>query len=33
MGQEQFNAIMPVISADLIGMIAEKQNISESEAI
>lgn len=33
MGQEQFNAIMPVISADLIGMISEKQNISESEAI
>ena len=29
MGQEQFNTIMPGISAELIEMISEKQNISE----
>lgn len=33
MGQEKFNAIMPVISTDLIALIAQKQNISEEEAI
>lgn len=33
MGQEQFNTIMPGISAELIEMISEKQNISEGEAI
>lgn len=33
MGQEQFAAIMPYISADLVGMIARRKNISESDAI
>ena len=33
MGQEQFNAIMPVICADLIYMISAKQAISENDAI
>ena len=33
MGQEQFNAIMPVISADIVKMIAEKRSVSEKEAI
>ena len=33
MGQEQFNAIMPVISADLVKMISEKRAVSEKEAI
>lgn len=33
MGQEQFAAIMPVISSDLVAMIASKQGISEEEAI
>ena len=33
MGQEQFHAMMPVISTDLVSTIAEKRNISESEAI
>ena len=33
MGQEQFNAMMPVISADLATMIAKKRGISEREAI
>lgn len=33
MGQEQFAAMMPYISADLVAMIAEKQNISHEEAI
>ncbi len=33
MGQEQFTAIMPYISADLIGMIVKKQSISESDAL
>lgn len=31
--QEQFNALLPIISVDLIEMIAVKQNISEEEAI
>ena len=33
MRQEQFAAIMPVISADLVAMITDKQCISEEEAI
>ena len=33
MSQEQFVAMMPYISADLVAMIAEKQNISHEEAI
>ena len=33
MGQEQFAAIMPYISADLVGMIVKKKKISEPDAI
>lgn len=33
MSQEQFIALMPYISADLVGMIADKQSISHEEAI
>ena len=33
MGQEQFHAMMPVISADLIHTITAKQNVTETEAI
>lgn len=33
MGQEQFSAMMPYISADLVAMISSKQNISNEEAI
>ena len=33
MGQEQFAAIMPYISTDQVSLIAEKQRISEKEAI
>lgn len=33
MGQEQFAAIMSYISADLVGIIAKKENISEYDAI
>ena len=33
MGQEQFNAILPIICADLVYKISVKQNISEEEAI
>ncbi len=33
MGQEQFVAIMPYISADLVNMITIKQGITEEEAI
>ena len=33
MSQEQFVAMMPYISADLVAMIAEKQNLSHEEAI
>lgn len=33
MGQEQFYAIMPVICADLVGMIAANQNVSEEAAL
>ena len=33
MGKEQFAAMMPYISADLVAMIADKQNITNEEAI
>ena len=33
MGREQFLAVMPYISADLIGMIAKKKQVTEDEAI
>ena len=33
MGKEQFLAVMPYISADLIGMIAKKKQVTEDEAI
>lgn len=33
MGQEQFVAIMPYISADLVSLIITKQNIPEEDAI
>ena len=33
MGHEQFVAIMPYISADLVNMIAQKQNITEAGAL
>lgn len=33
MGQEQFHALMPVIAADIIRMITEKEHISEEVAI
>ena len=33
MSQEKFNAIMPVISADIIYTIIAKQNVTENEAI
>lgn len=33
MSQEQFVAIMPFISADLIKMIARKQNLSHEDAL
>ena len=33
MGQDQFNAMIPVISADVVKMIAEKRVVSEKEAI
>ena len=33
MGQEQFDAMMPYISVDLVSLIAKKQNISEEAAI
>lgn len=33
MGQEQFNALMPVVSADLVAMIVAKRGVSEDEAI
>ena len=33
MGQEQYKAMMPIICADLVRMIAVKQNISDEEAI
>lgn len=33
MGREQFIAMMPYISTDLVSLISKKQNISEEEAI
>lgn len=33
MGQEQFSAIIPIISADIVAMIAAKRGVSENEAI
>lgn len=33
MSQEQFVAMMPYISADLVAMIADKQNITHTDAI
>ena len=33
MGQEQFHSMMPVISADIVGMIAAKRGVTENEAI
>ncbi len=33
MSREQFTAILPYICADLAGMIAEKENIPENDAI
>ena len=33
MGQEQFAAMMPTISADLIAKITDKQGVSEEDAI
>lgn len=33
MGLEQFYAMLPVISADIVKMIAEKRNVSEVKAI
>jgi len=33
MSQEQFAAMMPYLSADLVAMIAEKENIAHVEAI
>ncbi len=33
MSQEQFVAIMPYISADLVAMIVQKQGISEVDAL
>ena len=33
MGQEQFIAMMPYITDDLAAMIAQKQNLSETDAV
>ena len=33
MNQEQFTAIMPYISANLVAMIAKEKNLSEEEAV
>lgn len=33
MGQEQFTALMPYISSDLINIISEKKGITEVEAM
>lgn len=33
MGQEQFNAMLPVISADIVKMISSKRQIAEKDAI
>lgn len=33
MNQEQFTAIMPYISADLVTLIAKEKNLSEADAV
>lgn len=33
MSIDQFNAFIPIISADVVAMIATRQNISENQAI
>lgn len=33
MSQETFNAMLPIISADLVYTISAKQNVAETEAI
>lgn len=33
MGQEQFSAFMPMISADIVALIMAKRGVSENEAI
>ena len=33
MKQEQFHAIMPVISADIVSLIVQKRDVSEKKAI
>ncbi len=33
MNKEQFDAMMPIIVYELVGIIAEKRNISEEDAI
>lgn len=33
MEQEQFRAIMPVISADIVSLIVQKRDVSEKKAI
>lgn len=33
MGKEQFNAMLPIISADVISMIVAKRGVSENEGI
>ena len=33
MGQEQFQAMMPYITDDLIAMIIRRQNLTEAEAV
>lgn len=33
MGKEQFGALMPLITADLVYLIADKQKISQEDAI
>lgn len=33
MCKEQFEVLMPVISADVVGMIMDKRSVSENEAI
>ena len=33
MGQDQFHAMMPIISADIVKMITQKQGVSDKDAI
>ncbi len=33
MSKDKFDAIMPIISSDLVSLISKKQDISESEAL